>query len=187
MKRALIVALLAVIMVSVYVFTKQKMADIKQNNQTSAGNFILKSSVFKQNEIIPSKFTCDGDDVNPMLEIRNAPTGTKSFALIVDDPDATRGTPWDHWILWNINPKTQYISEDNVPAGAVQGMTSFGHPKYGGPCPPKGSRPHRYIFKLYALDTELDLPEGSIKEQLVKATEGHIINQTKLIGLYQRK
>jgi Raf kinase inhibitor-like YbhB/YbcL family protein len=151
------------------------------------GNLILKSSSFRNNETIPSKHTCDGDDVNPMLEIRNAPAGTKSLALIMDDPDATRGVPWDHWLLWNINPKTQYISEDNVPAGAVQGMSSAKHPRYSGPCPPSGANPHRYTFKLYALDTELGLPEGAVKSELEKAMEGHVLEQTVLIGLYGRQ
>jgi Raf kinase inhibitor-like YbhB/YbcL family protein len=158
----------------------------KGDNIKSMGNLVLKTSAFKEGGTIPKKHTCDGDDVNPMLEIKNVPEGTKSLALIVDDPDATRGAPWDHWIVWNIPPKTQYILEDSVPAGAVQGTTSFGYKKYGGPCPPKGSKPHRYMFKLYALDTELDLPEGATKAELEKAMEGHILDQTVLVGLYQR-
>ncbi|MEK7630150.1 MAG: YbhB/YbcL family Raf kinase inhibitor-like protein [Patescibacteria group bacterium] len=148
---------------------------------------ILKSSAFHNGETIPAKYTCDSDDVNPMLEIRNIPEGAKSLALIMDDPDATRGTPWDHWLLWNIAPKTQYISEDNVPAGAVQGMSSFNHAKYGGPCPPHGAKPHRYFFKLYVLDTELNLAEGGTKAELEKSMTGHIIAQTELVGLYSRK
>ncbi|MDI6734315.1 MAG: YbhB/YbcL family Raf kinase inhibitor-like protein [Patescibacteria group bacterium] len=150
-------------------------------------NLLLKSSAFKQNEIIPQKHTCDGDNVNPLLEIRNVPPETKSSVLIVDDPDATRGGVWDHWLIWNINPKTQYIDEDTVPAGAIQGKNSFNNQKYGGPCPPKGSNPHRYMFKLYALDTELNLPEGSTKTELEKAMVGHVLDQTILIGFYSRK
>jgi len=150
-------------------------------------NLILKSSAFKHNEPIPSKYTCDGEDVNPLLEIRNAPDGTKSLVLIMDDPDATRGTTWDHWIVWGIVPNTQYIPEDTVPGVAAQGTTSFGRQKYGGPCPPRGSKPHRYMFKLYALDTELTLAEGATKQEVEKAMEGHVLDQTTLIGLYQRK
>ncbi|MDI6820818.1 MAG: YbhB/YbcL family Raf kinase inhibitor-like protein [Patescibacteria group bacterium] len=151
------------------------------------GNLLLKSSSFKQNETIPSKHTCDGDNVNPLLEIRNAPPETKSLVLIVDDPDATHGGVWDHWLVWNITPKTQYIDEDTVPAHAIQGKNSFGNQKYGGPCPPKGTGSHRYMFKLFALDTELDLKEGSTKTELEKAITGHILDQTVLTGLYSRK
>jgi len=146
----------------------------------------LKSSAFKQGETIPLKYTCDGDNVNPLLEIHGVPEGTKSFALVVDDPDATRGTPWDHWILWNIHPKVRYISEDSIPEGTVLGKTSFGKMKYGGPCPPRGSGPHRYVFQLYALDTLLDLPEGATKEELQAAMKGHELEKTALVGLYAR-
>ncbi|MEK7512968.1 MAG: YbhB/YbcL family Raf kinase inhibitor-like protein [Patescibacteria group bacterium] len=150
------------------------------------GEFTLKSSAFKPNEMIPVKYACDGDDVSPMLEIRNAPEGVASFALVVDDPDATRGVPWDHWVLWNINPKTQYIAEDSVPPDATLGKTSFGHEKWNGPCPPRGSNPHRYFFKLYAIDVKLDLPAGSTKQELEVAMEGHLIAETHLMGRYGR-
>ncbi len=148
--------------------------------------FELKCSAFKNNEFIPSFFTCDGQDVNPLLEIKNPPENTKSFVLIVDDPDATGGKTWDHWLLFNIPPKTQYINQNSVPIGALQGKNSWGKIKYGGPCPPKGSRPHRYFFKLYALDTMLDLEEGATKEEIEKAMADHIIEETFLIGLYVR-
>ncbi|MFH1162400.1 MAG: YbhB/YbcL family Raf kinase inhibitor-like protein [Candidatus Jorgensenbacteria bacterium] len=147
--------------------------------------FTIKSSVFKEGGAIPAKFTCDGDDVNPFLEIKNTPEGTVSFALVVDDPDAPRGT-WIHWLVWNIDPKTQYISEDNLPSDAVQGKTSAGYVKYSGPCPPRGDKPHRYVFSLYALDTMLTVPAGADNAALLAAMEGHIINQTALTGLYQR-
>ncbi len=148
----------------------------------------LKSSSFKNNEAIPSKFTCDGDDVNPMLEVKSVPPDAKSLALVVDDPDATRGVPFDHWIVWNIDAKTQYVSEDNVPSGAVQGMTGFGKQRYGGPCPPRGSaaKPHRYMFKLYALDVVLALPDASTKADLERAMDGHVLEEATLIGLYGR-
>ena len=148
---------------------------------------ILKSSAFREGEMIPAKNTCDGDNVNPLLEIRNIPIGTLSLALVVEDPDATGGKVWDHWLIWNIEAKTQYISEDNLPFGAVQGTTSFGKQKYGGPCPPRGNSPHRYMFKIYALDALLDLPAGSTKVELEKAMAGHILAQTVLTGLYSRK
>jgi Raf kinase inhibitor-like YbhB/YbcL family protein len=149
-------------------------------------SFLLKSSAFKEGEYIPIKYTCDGDDVNPLLEIRNTPQGTLSLALLVDDPDATGGVTWTHWLVWNIDPKTQYIVEDNVPFGAVQGKTSFQKQKYGGPCPPLENQPHHYRFTLYALDCVLDLPHGASKEEFVHAGEGHVIQKTTLTGLYTR-
>jgi Raf kinase inhibitor-like YbhB/YbcL family protein len=149
--------------------------------------FKLKTSAFREGEKIPAKYTCDGDDISPLLEIRNAPATTKGLALIMDDPDATRGTPWDHWIMWNIDPKTQYISEDHIPNNAVQGANSWGKAKYGGPCPPKGKPAHRYVFTLYALDTLLELPQLSTKEELLRAMEKHIIAHTSIVGLYGRQ
>jgi len=153
----------------------------------SMEEFKMKSSAFKEGEMIPAKYTCDGDDVNPLLELRNVPPEAKSLALIVDDPDASRGTPWDHWLVWNINPKTQYISEDNLPSDAIQGASSWGKPKYGGPCPPKGKAAHHYVFTLYALDTLLELKTGASKEELLREMEKHIIAHTSLVGLYERK
>ncbi|MDP3975168.1 MAG: YbhB/YbcL family Raf kinase inhibitor-like protein [Candidatus Jorgensenbacteria bacterium] len=149
--------------------------------------FTLKSTAFKDGGMIPKKFTCDGDDVSPFLEIKNAPEGTISFALIVDDPDATKGIPFDHWLLWNVPGNTQYISEDNIPHGAVQGMTSFERTKWGGPCPPSGSAPHRYVFTLYALSVILPLSAGGTKEELLKLMEGHVLGKAVLIGRYGRK
>lgn len=150
------------------------------------GNLLLKSSAFKGGGFIPAKHTCDGEDVNPLIEILNVPEGTKSTVLIMDDPDAPAGT-WDHWILWNMDPKTHYIPEDSVPGSALQGKTSFSRPGYGGPCPPKGDKAHRYMFKVYALDVLLDLAEGASKQELLQAMEGHILEQGTLTGLYARK
>lgn len=146
----------------------------------------IKSSAFKNNENIPSKYTCDGEDINPLLEILGVPEEAKSLVLIVDDPDAPGGI-WNHWTLWNIDPRTQYIYEDSVPGNALEGKTSFGRVGWGGPCPPKGDKPHRYIFTVYALDTELDLPKGAEKEELEEAMKGHIIDKASIIGLYGRK
>lgn len=146
----------------------------------------IKSSSFKDGETIPTKYTCDGEDVNPLLEIRHVPEEAKSLALIVDDPDASRGVPWDHWLVWNIPPRTQYIQESVVPSNAVQGVSSGGKVKYMGPCPMKGKDPHRYIFSLYALDKELELAEGASKDELLRAMEGHIIARAELVGMYGR-
>ena len=150
------------------------------------GDLILKSPAFENGAEIPSRYTCDGENINPTLIIENVPEGVKSLVLIMDDPDATGGATWDHWLLWNIPPETKEISENSVPAGAIQGKTSWGTNKYGGPCPPKGSSPHRYIFKLYALDTVLDLTSDTNKADLEKAMEGRILSQKVLMGLYDR-
>lgn len=145
--------------------------------------FALKSTAFKEGGEIPKKHSCEGDDVNPLLEIRNAPDGVKSFVLIVDDPDA-KGGIWDHWLLWNIEPKTQYISEDNLPSGSIQGKNSMGKPKWSGPCPPEGDGPHRYQFRIYALDTMLTLEVGATRNDLEAAMEGHVIETATLVGTY---
>jgi Raf kinase inhibitor-like YbhB/YbcL family protein len=144
------------------------------------GNLKL-SSVFENNQEIPAKYTCQGDDINPPLTIDGIPETTKTLVLIMDDPDAPAGT-WDHWLVWNIAP-TAEIKENSVPG--IQGRNSWGRNDYGGPCPP--SVTHRYVFKLYALDIELDLPEGADKKELEAAISGHVLAQTQLIGLYAKK
>ncbi len=143
----------------------------------------LTSTAFQHQQRIPAKYTCDGQDINPPLHIAEAPPAAQSLALIMDDPDAPRGT-WVHWLVWNMDPKTSEIPEKSVPAGAAQGMTDFHRPSYGGPCPPSGT--HRYFFKLYALDTKLNLPAKTDKNALEKAMEKHILARTELVGLYSR-
>lgn len=138
------------------------------------------SSVFKYNERIPTKYTCDGIDVNPPLKFRNIPNGTKSLVLIVDDPDAPMGT-WIHWIVWNITP-TEEIDENTVPG--IEGINDFNKNSYGGPCPPSGI--HRYFFKIYALNAMLDLNSNARKRDLEEAMKGKIISEGELIGLYGR-
>lgn len=144
----------------------------------------IQSSAFQNNGSIPAKYTCDGLDVNPPLEFLDVPSNAKSLALIMDDPDAPAGT-WVHWTLWDMDSKISSIPENSVPAGVTQGVTSFGKPGYGGPCPPSGT--HRYFFKLYALDKELYLPSSTDKNGLLDAMQGHILDQAELIGLYKRK
>jgi len=141
---------------------------------------IVSSPAFENGKFIPRKYTCDGDDVNPPLEIKNIPKETKSLALIVDDPDAPKGT-WEHWTVWNI-PPTERIQENTVPG--VEGLNDFGKHSYGGPCPPFGT--HRYFFKVYALDTLLNLSPNARKKDLERAMEGHILSKGELIGLYKR-
>jgi Raf kinase inhibitor-like YbhB/YbcL family protein len=143
----------------------------------------ISSPVFKNKQMIPQKYTCDGENINPPLQISDIPKETQSLALIVDDPDAPSGD-WVHWLVWNINPKTQSIGENEISEKAIQGINDFNRQNYGGPCPPSGT--HRYQFKIYALDTILDLPPSSRKKDLEKAMENHILDKDTLIGLYER-
>lgn len=140
----------------------------------------ITSPEFKHNAYIPAKFSCEGEDVNPTLDISDIPEGTKSLALIMDDPDAPMGV-WVHWVVFDI-PVIMQIEENSVPGKL--GITNSGRRDYHGPCPPSGT--HRYFFKLYALDTLLNLKEGISKGQLEKAIEGHILDKAELIGLYKR-
>ena len=142
----------------------------------------LRSEAFENGGMIPARYTCDGRDISPPLEISGVPDGTVSLALVMDDPDAPGGT-FDHWLVWNIPPETARIEEGREPQG-VQGRTDFGRLGYGGPCPPSGT--HTYRFKLYALDCTLDLPEGARKAQLEAAMQGHILAQALLEGRYSR-
>jgi Raf kinase inhibitor-like YbhB/YbcL family protein len=148
------------------------------------GTLKLSSPAFKHNDSIPSKYTCDGADINPPLVIENAPLSAKSLALIVDDPDAPAGN-WVHWVVWNIDPTTNEIRENTVPSRALQGINDFRKHDYGGPCPPSGT--HRYFFKIYALDMILSLGPKADKAELERAMKGHIIARGELIGLYRRK
>jgi Raf kinase inhibitor-like YbhB/YbcL family protein len=141
----------------------------------------VNSSAFENNKFIPAKYTCDGDDVNPPLTIEGVPEGTKTLALIVDDPDAPMGT-WDHWIVWNISATASKIAENTVPG--TEGMNDFRRRSYGGPCPPSGT--HRYFFKVYALDVKLDLSPTSRKRDVEKAMQGHVLAKGELVGLYRR-
>ena len=142
------------------------------------------SPAFENNKSIPSKYGCDGENVNPPVRIENVPAGTRSLAMVFDDQDAPRGT-YVHWILWNMDPGIKEIQENSVPPGAVQGLNDFKKNSYGGPCPP--TRPHKYVFKVYALDTVLELSPKSSKAELEKAMEGHRIAQGQLLGVYKRE
>jgi Raf kinase inhibitor-like YbhB/YbcL family protein len=144
-------------------------------------NMSLSSPDFKNRGDIPSRFTCEGEEINPALAITDLPPGTKSLALIVEDPDAP-GRTFDHWIVWNIPPQ-EMIKQNSVPG--VQGKNSAGQSKYKGPCPPSGK--HRYFFKLFALDVKLNLPEGSDKKMLQEAMKDHTLGKVEIVGLYQKK
>jgi Raf kinase inhibitor-like YbhB/YbcL family protein len=149
----------------------------------------LTSTAFQPGAAIPKQHTGDGADRSPPLRWSEPPTGTSSLALICDDPDAPRGT-WVHWVLFNLPAQSREL-EEGVPTegvlgnGAKQGKNDFGQVGYGGPAPP-GGKPHRYFFKLYALDTVLDLPVGSSRTQLENAMQGHVLAEGQLMGTYQR-
>lgn len=148
-------------------------------------NLTLTSPEFDNETEIPSKFTCDGDNINPPLKISGVPEDAMSLVLIVDDPDALEpaGKVWDHWVVWNIPPETKEIMAAEDPNG-IHGTNSSGNNEYEGPCPPDGE--HTYHFKLYALDSKLELPMGSEKSTVENAMEGHIIDQAELLGRYSR-
>ncbi len=151
--------------------------------------FQITSPAFEEGQPIPVTFTCDGQDISPPLAWSSPPAGTRTLALIMDDPDAPAGT-WVHWIIFNIPATTAELAQaiPSIPQldnGAIQGINSWGRVGYGGPCPPRGQQ-HRYFFKLYALDTSLTLKGPPTKSALLQAMEGHILGQTQLMGVYQR-
>ncbi|MFN8243685.1 MAG: YbhB/YbcL family Raf kinase inhibitor-like protein [Ferruginibacter sp.] len=140
----------------------------------------ISSPAFRDGDKMPARFTCDGLNISPPIEIRQVPEETQSLALIMDDPDAPRGT-WVHWVVWNI-PVTHLLKENEV--HGVEGMNDFQRHHYGGPCPPSGM--HRYFFKVYALDTVLELPASAGKTALEEAMSDHIIGFGEMVGLYKR-
>lgn len=152
--------------------------------------FELTSTAFRQAEPIPVQYSCDGDDISPPLQWGDPPSGTQSFALVMDDPDAPIGT-WDHWILFNIPADIRGLEENlpitgknQEPGSIFVGNNSWQRTDYGGPCPPGGT--HRYFFKLYALDTNINLLPGANKKQVQEALQGHILAETELMGTYTR-
>lgn len=158
-----------------------------------AANFKLRSASFSSGEAIPEQYSCEGDGRSPQLSWTNPPEGTQSYALIVDDPDAP-GTTFVHWVLFNLPPDRRelppdldverHLSESELQP--VEGVNDFGDLGYGPPCPPPGDDPHGYSFRLYALDTTLDLAEGATKRQLTQAMDGHVLAEANIVGTYQR-
>ena len=148
----------------------------------------IRSSAFEEGKLIPKKYTCDGEDVSPPLSWTQPPKETKSMVLICDDPDAPMGT-WVHWVLFGLSPDTLelpegVISDKEVLGGAKHGLNDFRKYGYGGPCPPGGT--HRYFFKLYAVDTQIDLNAGATKKEVLNAIKGHILEEAQLMGRYSR-
>jgi Raf kinase inhibitor-like YbhB/YbcL family protein len=149
----------------------------------------LISDGFGAGETIPARYTCDGPNLSPPVRWDEYPDGTRSFALIVDDPDAPAGT-WVHWVLYGIDPHTSELPEGvspepTLPDGSRQGINDFRRLGYGGPCPPPGGA-HRYFFRLYALDRSVDLVPGATKPELLEAMEGHVLDEADVMGLYDR-
>lgn len=174
----------AIIFAAAYAYLQDKKAEntvlpIKNNN-----TIMNLTGVFANNGSLPAKYTCDGEKINPALSIGGVPKQAKSLVLIVDDPDAPSGT-FTHWTVWNIDPSVKSIKENSVPGGAVQGAATADGTGYVPPCPPSGI--HRYRFKLYALDSMLDLLAGASISELSTAMNGHVIVQTELVGSYQRQ
>ncbi len=152
-------------------------------------NMKFYTPAFLNGSNIPVKFTCKGEDISPQLIWESPPEGTKSFAIIVDDPDAPMGT-WVHWVIYNIPEKIRSLQEKIPPIselenGALQGINDFRNFGYGGPCPPPG-KPHRYFFKLYALDTVLQLKAGATKKELLSKMKGHILEKAEFFGIFKR-
>lgn len=153
-------------------------------------DILFESTAFADGELIPPKHTCDGQDVSPPLKWKGVPEGAKSIAIICDDPDAPGGT-WVHWVIYNLPASVSELREglprtDVVSIGGRQGTNDFSRLGYGGPCPPRGA-PHRYYFRIYALDIDLQLQAGSTRSDVVRAMEGHILGQGQLMGKYGRR
>lgn len=173
-----------------FIFTEFSAAAQGSSEQDMHGGTQMKlfSPAFDEGEAIPKKHSCDGEDISPQIAWSGAPEGTKTFSLIVDDPDAPGGT-WVHWVIYNIPSETLSFGE-SVPAneklndGTLQGINDFKKIGYGGPCPPGGT--HRYFFKLYALKDTLDLNPGATKKELLKAMDGKILAEAQLMGTYGR-
>jgi Raf kinase inhibitor-like YbhB/YbcL family protein len=160
-----------------------------QPQPPKAMNLTITSTAFNEGQPIPQKYTCQGSDISPPLTWTNAPANIRSFALIADDPDAPMGT-WVHWVLYDLPPSTKALPEDvaktqYITGNAKQGINDFHRLGYGGPCPPPG-KPHRYFFKIYALDTMTGLKPGATKKELLKAMEGHVLAEGQLVGSFGR-
>ena len=160
-----------------------------QAKEPAHSSFRIESTAFKEGAFIPVRFTCQGENVSPPLTWTDPPRGTRSFALIVEDPDAPAGT-WTHWVVYSLPAQGRAMNENTpkqgeLPTGGMQGTSSFGSVGYGGPCPPPG-KAHRYFFRLYALDTVLNLQAGAHKSEVLAALKGHVLGEAQLMGRFKR-
>ena len=191
MWRAIVILIIIIaVVVGIAIFSGNK-EDLGDNNKPinqaiTMDKLTLASSEFESGGSIPSKYTCDGENINPPFQIFGVPERTKSLALIMDDPDAkpVAGKVWDHWLVWNIPASTTEIIEGREPEG-IHGKGTSGNTDYYGPCPP--DKEHTYYFKLYALDAELELEAGSNKQELENAIDGHILGQAILTAHYEKQ
>jgi Raf kinase inhibitor-like YbhB/YbcL family protein len=164
-------------------------ANSAEGGGAAASGFQIESAAFTQGATIPTRYTCSGENISPPLTWTDPPAGTRSLALIVEDPDAPAGT-WTHWVVYNLPAKTRSMDPNlpkgnTLPNGGLQGITSFGSAGYGGPCPPPGPA-HRYFFRLYSLDTVLNLKPAATKKDVLQAMKGHILAQAEVMGLFKR-
>lgn len=190
MQKQIIITILLAILILGGLFAIKNFVAPRQSEMSliSSSSLKLVSDNFKNGEYLPPKFTCDGTNVNPSLEISNVPAEAKSLVLIMEDLDAPVGS-FTHWLMWNIDPQVKVISEDSLSEGAREGINDFGKNKYSGPCPPSadGKGIYHYVFKLYAIDFKADsLSLNTGKEKILKLITGHILAKTELVGLYQR-
>lgn len=158
-------------------------------DNASPPGFRITTAAFHQGSFIPARFTCRGEDVSPALAWTDPPAGTRSLALIVEDPDAPGGV-WTHWVVFNVPAQARALPEnepkqEQLPGGGLQGRNSFGRIGYGGPCPPPGPA-HRYFFRLYALDSMLSLKAGAGKSEALAAMKGHVLGEAQLMGRFKR-
>ncbi len=178
--------LLVIVIIGIIFFSYNYYRDIKlRKSYIISENYMIKvaSTSFPTNGTIPKEYTCDGQNINPKLMIENVPINASSLVLIVDDPDSPSGI-FTHWLVWNIDPKIKEIKVNNIPKDAQTGENDFGRVGYGGPCPNQGT--HRYFFRVYALDTVLNLPPGAKRSELTSSIAGHIIDKGELMGKYSR-
>ncbi|MDX1664198.1 MAG: YbhB/YbcL family Raf kinase inhibitor-like protein [Candidatus Promineifilaceae bacterium] len=167
---------------------EDQLAEVEETEVVAVNLLTLRSPAFTEGDFIPPQYTCDGADIAPPLTWHDLPSDVESYALIVDDPDAPGGT-WTHWIVYNIPPEVEEFPEDlsseHEPALGVEGVNSWGESGYRGPCPPEGE--HRYFFKLFALNTVLDLEAGADRDAVLEAINGHILAEGQLMGVYERQ
>lgn len=187
--RMVLLLLLIVVFTAAWVILRRSEAHRDIVDAGAVPQLTVTSASFAEDGMIPAKHTCDGGDVSPQLSISAPPKSAKSLALIVDDPDAPAGS-FVHWVAFNLPAGLRELPEgaSAAPAslqGALQGRNDFDRNGYGGPCPP-GSKAHHYFFRVYALDTFLQLPEGSTREEVAQAAKGHVVAEGRLVGLYKR-
>lgn len=188
MKKRIILLVLSILAVIAFFFynsfihtSENRKAPVIKTKQIQSMK--ITSAAFQEGQTIPKQFTCEGDNYNPPLTFADIPHETKSLALIVEDPDTPTGTTWYHWLVYNIPPQTSNIEQNTKPQHAIEGLGSGGNSGYAGPCPPN-PKPHRYIFTLYALDQMFDVPSNIDVPKFREAIQGHILEETQLIGLY---